>query len=91
MKRVCVILASYNGSNWIKDQIKSILKQKNVKIDLVIFDDNSSDNTLQIIKNISKKNKNIFYKKNYNRKGSAAQNFFNLLLNIDIWEKKKNL
>ena len=55
MKRVCVILASYNGSNWIKDQIQSIINQKNVKIDLVIFDDNSSDNTLQIIKNISKK------------------------------------
>ena len=63
MKRVCVILASYNGSNWIKDQIQSIINQKNVKIDLVIFDDNSSDDTLQIIKNISKKIKIFFIKK----------------------------
>ena len=55
MTKVCVLLASYNGARWIEHQIDTILKQKNVKIDLFISDDCSTDETLEIIKKISKK------------------------------------
>ena len=41
MNKVCVILASYNGSKWIKDQIQvnNKSKQKNTNLDLFINDD----------------------------------------------------
>ena len=43
MIKICVILASYNGSRWIKKQIESILNQKKIKVDLFINDDQISD------------------------------------------------
>ena len=52
MKKVCVLLASYNGASWIEDQIQSILNQKDVKLDLFISDDCSTDSTIEVIKKI---------------------------------------
>ena len=34
--KVAVLLAAYNGMKWIKEQINSILYQKNVNIDIYI-------------------------------------------------------
>ena len=76
MKKVCVLLASYNGASWIEDQIVSILKQEDIKLDLFVSDDCSTDKTLKIIKKLSQKNKNIFFWKNRKRSSSATQNFF---------------
>ena len=103
MKKVCVLLASYDGQQWIKEQIDSILAQKNVKVDLFIFDDCSNDNTLKIIKDISKRKKNVYVKKNKTRLGSPTQNFFSIIKKVsfkkydyvslsdqdDIWNKFK--
>ena len=103
MTKVCVLLASYNGARWIEHQIDTILKQKNVKIDLFISDDCSTDETLEIIKKISKKNKSVFFWKNKKKSTSATQNFFSLITNInfkkydyvsisdqdDLWNKNK--
>ena len=49
--KISVCMASYNGSKYIKNQIQSILIQLNNKDQLIIVDDCSIDNTLQIIKN----------------------------------------
>lgn len=46
---ISVCLASYNGSKYIEDQIRSILKQIGTNDELVISDDGSSDNTIDII------------------------------------------
>lgn len=48
--RVAVLMSSYNGELYIKEQIDSILHQKNVEVSLFIRDDGSTDNTLEIIK-----------------------------------------
>lgn len=45
---VCVMLASYNGEKFIREQIDSILCQEAVRIKLIIRDDGSKDNTLKI-------------------------------------------
>jgi rhamnosyltransferase len=103
MKKICVILASYNGSKWIKKQIESILNQKKINIDLFINDDCSNDNTLDILKNLSKNKNNIFLHKRKKNTGSAAQNFLQSILRInfkkydyisladqdDIWNQNK--
>ena len=72
MKTVQVLMSSYNGEKYIKEQIESILNQKNVNIKLLIRDDGSSDNTLEILREYQKRNnisiiygKNLGYKKSF--------------------------
>lgn len=79
-KRILVLIATYNGQSYLKEQIDSILNQKKVKVDILISDDSSTDNTLSILEEY-KKNKNIkFYK---SKCGSAQKNFYNLINNAD--------
>ena len=47
--KVLVLLSSYNGEKFIKEQIDSILSQKDIEIGLIIRDDGSNDNTTNII------------------------------------------
>lgn len=51
--KVAVLLSSFNGSRYIQEQINSILEQKKVDITLYIRDDNSTDNTIEIIRSIN--------------------------------------
>ena len=46
---ICVLLSTYNGEKFIKEQIDTILAQINVDLHLVIRDDSSSDSTCDII------------------------------------------
>jgi len=52
MKKISVCLATYNGENFIEQQINSILSQLSDHDELIISDDNSLDNTCNIIKDI---------------------------------------
>lgn len=49
---VSVCMASRNGEKFIKQQIESILSQLDKNDELIISDDNSSDNTISIIETI---------------------------------------
>lgn len=46
---VSIILPVYNGANYVKTAIKSILSQSYLNIELIVIDDCSTDNTLDII------------------------------------------
>lgn len=48
---ISVCLAAYNGSNYIIEQINSILPQLEENDELIISDNLSSDNTVELIKN----------------------------------------
>jgi len=50
--KISVCMAAYNGEMYIREQIESILKQLKVNDELIISDDNSSDNTSEIIREI---------------------------------------
>lgn len=80
--KVLIILASYNGVRYIEEQIDSILKQNGVDSSLFIFDDGSSDGTLDLVNSI-KMNKSIEFIENSSPTGSAANNFFNALQSFD--------
>jgi rhamnosyltransferase len=43
--RVLVLLATYNGSRWIRDQMESILAQEGVDLAIAVRDDASTDGT----------------------------------------------
>ncbi|QHQ61055.1 glycosyltransferase [Anaerocolumna sedimenticola] len=81
MKKVQILLSSYNGEKFIKKQIDSILQQDFKELSILIRDDGSSDRTIDIIKEYSLLHKNIKF---YTGKNIGAQNsFFNLLENAD--------
>ena len=77
-----VVLATYNGEKYIEDQLKSILNQKKCKTLILVFDDNSIDNTPKILRNFQKKYNNIKVKFRDFNTGSAAHNFMLALSEI---------
>ena len=71
---VSVCIASYNGEKFILEQLNSILSQIHEKDEILICDDKSSDNTVDIIKKINdsrirlyKNDKNLGYTKNFEK------------------------
>ena len=78
MKKILVYMASYNGEEYLREQLDSIINQKNVEVSILIGDDKSSDNTLNILEEYSKKYSNIKYLQNQNNLGYRL-NFINLL------------
>jgi len=58
-EKVDILLATYNGENYVSEQIDSILNQSYKNINLIISDDCSKDKTPQILEEYSKKDKRI--------------------------------
>lgn len=53
MTKILVIMATYNGEKYIKQQLDSILHQKDVQVYILIRDDGSSDGTVNILRQYS--------------------------------------
>ena len=70
-----IIMATYNGEKWIKEQIESVFKQENICTKLLISDDLSSDLTLKIINDLKKSNFDIDIFQRTSVSGTAGQNF----------------
>ncbi len=49
---ISVCIATYNGSKYIKEQLQSILKQLGEEDEIIISDDGSTDDTVNIIRGI---------------------------------------
>lgn len=58
--RISVCIATYNGEEYIFEQIKSILKQIKENDEIIVVDDCSKDKTVDIIKKISDKRIRIY-------------------------------
>ena len=58
-KKVAVLISTYNGEKYLKEQFDSILKQTYPNIEIIVRDDGSKDSTLEIIKEYQKKHSNI--------------------------------
>lgn len=50
MKKVTVVMSTYNGSKYIEAQLDSIFRQEGVKVLCYVRDDGSTDDTLQVLK-----------------------------------------
>ena len=72
--KIAVILAAYNGEKYIKEQLESILNQHDVSVDILVFDDASTDSTVTLIENFT--DRRIKLTQNAIGTGSAANNFF---------------
>ena len=49
MQTVSVLMSTYNGEKYLKEQIDSILAQDGVKVHLLVRDDGSKDRTIKIL------------------------------------------
>ena len=101
--KVQILLATYNGENFLREQLDSIVNQEYKLWELLIHDDGSNDNTIFIINeyqnNFPSKIRLLIDQKIFS---SACKNFFHLMKNRsreanlyclcdqdDIWHKSK--
>jgi rhamnosyltransferase len=81
---IAVLLAAYNGMQWIEEQIDSILNQRNVDVTIFISVDLSTDGTYEWCQALQKQNPRIVVLPYGQRFGSAAKNFFRLIRDVDF-------
>lgn len=95
-----VAICSYNGEKYIEKQIESILLQTFPPKRIIISDDGSSDNTLDIIKNVFSQYNFDSYEIISGLKKGSVFNFFHVISYCDsdyifladqddVWEKDK--
>lgn len=92
---VSVCIPAYNNAAYIKETIDSILNQTYQNIELVVVDDNSTDNTYEIVSNIQdervkvyKNEKNLGMSGNWNRcLELVSGEFIKLICADDLVEK----
>ena len=73
---ISVCIATYNGEKYIKEQLLSILPQLGKKDEVIISDDHSTDNTLDIVKGLNDNRIKIVMN---NREKGYTSNFENAL------------
>lgn len=73
---VSIIIAIYNSEKYLKECIESVLKQKyqQDKIQIILINDGSTDNSLEICNKYAEKNKNILVINQENKGVSGARN-----------------
>ena len=79
---IAVLLATFNGQQWLLEQLDCILNQKKVSIHIFISDDLSSDRTWSLLQSYN--DERITLLPRNEKFGSAAQNFFRLLRDVDL-------
>src|SRR5271155_3390511 len=81
--RVVILLATFNGVAFLDDQVDSIMEQESCAVDLWVSDDQSTDGTWERMCERSKIDRRISVLPRIERLGSAARNFFRLLIDVD--------
>lgn len=102
MKTCLIFLCTYNGEKYLKEQIDSLLAQKDVEISIKIADDCSTDSTPQTLEEYSQKYPNISYSINsinkkftYNfldlfyAKNEKEYDYYAFCDQDDVWDNNK--
>lgn len=74
---ISVCIATYNGEKYIAEQLSSILPQLDENDEIIISDDHSKDNTLNVITNFSDQRIKIFKNENENGFSNNFENAIN--------------
>lgn len=75
-QRICVVMTTFNSARFVEDAIRSVLSQSHENFHLVIVDDASDDNTIQVVKALAKGEHRIsLYRGNINRGTYWAKNW----------------
>lgn len=85
-KRVVVLMATYNGERFLKEQLDSIFNQKGINnLTLMVRDDGSTDQTISIIKEYSSEH-NIIIMNDDEKHIGSAKSFWRLLNKADEYD-----
>ncbi len=82
MKNVQILMSTYNGERYLREQLDSILKQSYQEWRLLIRDDGSTDSTIDIIEEYMRNDTRIHFYKGENL--GVRNSFFNLMINTDL-------
>ncbi|WP_122668430.1 glycosyltransferase [Pseudomonas viridiflava] len=82
--KVAVLLAAYNGMEWIAEQLDSILKQTNTCVSVFISVDPSTDGTESFCLAYAERNINVTLLPTAAPFGGASRNFFRLIRDVDL-------
>jgi glycosyltransferase involved in cell wall biosynthesis len=82
-KVISILLATYNSELFLEEQLNSIINQNYSNWILYIRDDNSTDNTKEIIRKYEEDYKNIVYLKDFEEKRGATMSFLWLLKKVE--------
>jgi len=99
LKTISVVMCTYNGEKFIREQLDSIVSQTYPIYELIIQDDCSTDNTIEIIQEYASKykfikpyknKKNIGFNKNFKEAIlKATGDYIAISDQDDIWYKDK--
>ena len=92
MEKITVLIPTWNRALYIKDCLNSILRQTYENLEIVIYDDGSTDNTVKIINSIADKRIKLY--KNLKNKGivAARNNLLNLAkTRLACWQDSDDL
>ena len=79
-----MLLAAYEGTSFLEEQIATISCQIAVDVDIYISVDLSGDGTEQLVRKLQVRNPSIILVSSGQRFGSAAKNFYHLLSVVDV-------
>ena len=82
--RIAILLAAYNGKQYIQEQIDSILNQEDVEVTIFISIDTSTDGTREWLESFYVGCSQIIILEDVGRFGGAAKNFFRLIRDVDF-------
>ncbi len=77
--QVLVLLATHNGERWIGEQLRSILAQEGVTLQVWVNDDASTDATRTLVQSVAAADARVILLPAAPAYGSSAANFFALL------------
>ena len=100
MRKILVLLATYNGERYLPEQIDSLLCQKNVNISILVRDDGSTDGTQEMLEKYQAEGKLRWYtgahknvqKSFFDLMRKAAQmdaDYYAFCDQDDVWEEDK--
>lgn len=84
MKKCAIFLPVYNGENFLKETIESVLNQSYKDFDLIIYNDGSTDNSNTIVSNFLKDNR-ITYINNKENHGAGLA-FYSMFSKYNNYE-----
>jgi rhamnosyltransferase len=82
--RVAILLAAYNGTSWLGEQLDSILKQTSVDVSVFISVDPSTDGTEAWCAAYAQRHVGVTLLPPAGRFGGASRNFFRLIRDVDF-------
>lgn len=94
---ISILMNCFNGAIFLKEALNSVLKQSYVNWELIFWDNQSNDNSLEIVSSYKDERIRIFRSTHHTDLGKARKNAFQKVngdylafLDVDdIWEKEK--